>query len=99
MTIRRVLLLLVFMIGPGLASADYTAKWCISSDPGQCTVQPNYGCPQDGGPGADELSKQACTVHSTGGNKILDYRINTLSSKTGGRCGISVYEVTCMEKK
>ncbi|MBU4634024.1 hypothetical protein [Pseudomonas chlororaphis] len=100
MKITRALFLLVLTIGSGIANADYTSKWCISEDGGsKCTVQPSYGCPQDGGPGADALAKQACTIHSTDGNSVLNYRINTLSSQTGGKCGISVYEVTCIQPK
>lgn len=98
MKVLGLLGLMFFSCWSGLASANYTDKWCVSDDPGKCTVKPTYGCPQDGGPGAGDLAKQACTIHSADGEKVLDYRIKTVSSDSGGKCGISVYEVTCIEK-
>lgn len=97
MKIIRLLLLFIFMVESGLASADYTSKWCVSDDPGKCPVKPVYNCPQAGGPGAQQLSKEACTIYSGNETKVLPYRIATLSSDGGGQCGISVYEVTCIE--
>jgi len=95
--INKILVLSVLMVVASFASADYTSKWCISDDPGKCPVKPTYGCPQAGGPGAQELSKAACTIYNGNEKKVLPFRITTLSSDGGGQCGISVYEVTCIE--
>lgn len=94
---NKILLVSIFMVSfAGLAHADYTGKWCVGEDANKCPATPKYGCPQDGGPGDVAVAKPICTVHTSNGDQVYNYRIKVLSSEGGGKCGYTVYEVTCL---
>lgn len=90
------LISILLYFSAGFAHADYSSTWCIGERSARCPVSPAYACPSDGGPGGVDVAKSICTIHSSAGDKLLDFRIKVVSSIGGDRCGYTVYEVTCI---
>jgi|GEM_PF-6941442 len=90
-------LILMLAISSSTAIADYKKQWCVGEDGNKCPVKPAYACPQDGGPGDQAVARSVCTITTPDGQKVLNFRVETMSSEGGNKCGYTVYQATCYE--
>ncbi|WP_150653117.1 hypothetical protein [Pseudomonas fluorescens] len=93
---KFIMLSALAIIFSSAATADYKKQWCVGEDANKCPAKPVYPCPQDGGPGDKAVAKSICTINTATGEKILDHRIEVISTSGGNKCGYTVYEATCI---
>ena len=98
MNVKIMIIALSISVVSGMAHADYTKKWCQGEISNQCPIQPHVPCIQDGGPTDVQKATTLCTVHSSNGQEVLKFTVETVSSQGGNKCGYTVYQVTCLTK-
>ncbi len=84
---------IVFLSWVGLAQANETHRICVSEHRENCPDN-FFICDTK----AEDAGAQLCTVYTQEGKKVSPFKLKTLSSKGGGKCGTTVIEVTCITK-
>lgn len=69
-----------------------TTTISLSSPIELSTVTPAYPC----GTIVQDVAKGVCTIYTPHGSVQGNFMLRTLSTKGGGQCGVTVYEIECL---